>query len=74
MDVQAYKAFCARNLANVTGSDADDAVASRLENQLLDALVAGAGLNNPRLPVPVPATQVGKPRYQAWVESLSDRF
>jgi hypothetical protein len=74
MDVQAYKAFCARQLADVTGSHADEVAACRLENQLLDALVAGAGLNNTRLPVPVPATQVGRPKYQAWVESLSDRF
>lgn len=74
MKTLAYRAFTARKMADLTGAKKDFTLATKLENELLDALQKAAGPCNGRLDVPTPETQEGNEAYAAWAAGLDDRF
>lgn len=70
MKVLAYRAFSARKLANLTDKKKDFTFATKLENELLDAL-REAGTPGE---IPTPETQEGVPAFADWVKEMEGRF
>jgi hypothetical protein len=71
LETQAYRAFSAHTLADLTGDKKDERFATKLENEFL-GLRRTYGLVDE--PFPVPETQVGNEDYAAWVKSMEGRF